>query len=114
LLSPRPRVGRLGLPQHLLRDHLGGEAGGSRVQPGDLEGPAERLSAAQLTGDNPDIAGGSAHLTTADMTTDVKKRRIDAGKSRVVTFKFENNASPTLANYSAILTFGSLSISILP
>ncbi|MGH7620540.1 MAG: hypothetical protein ACREPM_25270, partial [Gemmatimonadaceae bacterium] len=64
--------------------------------------------------DNPDISGGSAHLTLAQLVADQNKRKIDHGTSDVLTFIFEKNADTSAADYSSTLMFGNCTIVILP
>ena len=65
--------------------------------------------------DSPDIAGGTADLTTAQLVSDQNKRKIKKGETVTVTFEFEKNVSTTLANYSGSLEFGpNCMLSILP
>ena len=64
--------------------------------------------------DNPDISGGSAHLTLAQLVADQNKRKLGHNSSEVITLEFEHNADPVLANYSSTLTFGNCVITILP
>src|SRR6185503_4819502 len=56
--------------------------------------------------DNPDIAGGVANLTTANLIADQNKRKIDHGSSDVLTFIFEKNADSNLTHYTGSATFG--------
>jgi hypothetical protein len=44
-------------------------------------------------------------LTSADFTTDLKKKRIDPGKKRVFTLEFEKDAITDLAAYTLSVTF---------
>jgi len=69
---------------------------------------------AAIVYDNPDIAGGSAHLTTAQLVSDPNKRKIPHGKSAVLDFVFEKNVDPNLANYASTVQFGSVTLTILP
>jgi hypothetical protein len=64
--------------------------------------------------DNPDIAGGSAHLTLAQLVADQNKRKLSKGSSDVITFVFEHNADTVIANYASKLEFGTCTITILP
>ena len=64
--------------------------------------------------DKPDIAGGSAHLTTAQLIADQNKRKIPHGKSAVLDLVFEKNVDPNLANYASTVQFGPVSVTILP
>jgi hypothetical protein len=56
--------------------------------------------------DNPDIAGGSATLTLAQLAADPNKRKIDKGSTDVLTFIFENNADVVLSHYTSTVKFG--------
>jgi len=65
--------------------------------------------------DTPDIAGGTANLTTADLVADQSKRKIGKGSSKVLTLVFENNADTNLADYSGTVNFGpDCLVTILP
>lgn len=64
--------------------------------------------------DNPDIAGGSASLTTAQLAADQNKRTISKGTSDVLIFIFEKNADPTFADYASTATFGATVLPALP
>ena len=62
--------------------------------------------------DNPDIAGGSADLTLAQLVADSNKRKIDHGSSDVLTFIFEKNADTDLTHYTSNLQFGNCPIAL--
>ena len=62
--------------------------------------------------DNPDIGGGSAHLTTADLVADPNKRKLQHNSSDVLTFIFASNADANLANYSGTFAFGNCIVTI--
>jgi hypothetical protein len=64
--------------------------------------------------DKPDIAGGTANLTTADLVAEAKKRTIAKNSSDVLTFVFDNKADTNLAHYTAIATFGGTVLTVLP
>jgi hypothetical protein len=64
--------------------------------------------------DNPDIAGGSADLTLAQLVADQNKRKINHGTSDVLTFVFEKNADTDLTHYTSNLQFGNCPLAILP
>jgi hypothetical protein len=65
--------------------------------------------------DKPDIVGGSATLTAAQLTSDQNKRKIKKGGSGVLTFEFAKNADKVLANYTGTVTFGpNCVLTILP
>jgi hypothetical protein len=51
-------------------------------------------------------AGGIV-LTSANFTTDMKKKSIQPGQTRTFTLEFEKNAVTDLAQYDGLLTFGS-------
>jgi len=56
--------------------------------------------------DKPDIAGGTANLTLAQLTADPNKRKIKKGQSDVLIFEFEKNADKDLTHYTGSLSFG--------
>lgn len=62
--------------------------------------------------DNPDIGGGSAHLTLAQLVADANKRKLQHNSSDVLTFIFEHNADTNLANYTGTFAFGNCVITI--
>jgi hypothetical protein len=62
--------------------------------------------------DNPDIAGGSATLTLAQLVADQNKRKIGHGSSDVLTFIFEKNADVDLSHYSSSLLFGNCQLNL--
>jgi hypothetical protein len=64
--------------------------------------------------DKPDIAGGAAHITLAQLVKDQNKRKIPRNKTETVIFVFEKNADSNLTHYSATVQFGSLNLTILP
>ena len=64
--------------------------------------------------DKPDIAGGSAHLTTAQFAGDQNKRKIPKGKSVVLAFVFEKKVDTNLAHYASTIQVGTTSLVILP
>jgi hypothetical protein len=64
--------------------------------------------------DKPDIAGGTAHLTTAELVADQNKRKIPKGKSEVLLLIFEKNVDPNLAHYGGTVSFGPCVLTILP
>lgn len=64
--------------------------------------------------DKPDIAGGTADLTTAQLVSDQNKRKIGHGQSMVLDFVFEKNVDPDLGDYASTVQFGSVSLVILP
>jgi hypothetical protein len=57
----------------------------------------------------------SATLTSSQLTTDVKKKSIDPGKTRQLIFEFEKNASTNLSLYTWTVDFGpGCSVSLPP
>lgn len=64
--------------------------------------------------DNPDIAPPSATLTLAQLVADPNKRKIKHGESDVLIFIFQNNADPTLSNYTGIVDTSGFALTILP
>jgi hypothetical protein len=56
--------------------------------------------------DNPDVAGGTANLTAAQLVADAKKRTFKKGDSRVLVFEFEKNVSKNAADYTGTVNFG--------
>ena len=64
--------------------------------------------------DNPDIAGGSALLTLAQLVADQNKRKINHNSSDVLTLIFEKNADTDLSKYSSTVKFGTCILVILP
>jgi hypothetical protein len=64
--------------------------------------------------DKPDIAGGSATLTLAQLVADANKRKISHNSSDVLTFVFENNADTDLSHYSSNSQFGNCPLAVLP
>ena len=65
--------------------------------------------------DNPDIVGGTANLSLAQLVADQNKRKINHNSSDVLTFIFEKNADQVLANYTGLVSFGTgCDLSILP
>lgn len=52
-------------------------------------------------------SSGGATLTGGQLAADARKKRIDPGRTRIVIFEFERNASPDLSLYAATLSFGS-------
>jgi hypothetical protein len=55
--------------------------------------------------DRPWIAGGIT-LTSGDFVTDLKKKSIDPGKTRVLILEFEKNAVMDLSQYALTISFG--------
>jgi hypothetical protein len=64
--------------------------------------------------DNPDVAGGTALLTLAQLVADQNKRKLNHGSSDVLTLIFEKNADPDLSHYSSTVKFGTCELVILP
>ncbi len=64
--------------------------------------------------DNPDIAGGTANLTTAQLVADQNKRKINHNSSDVYTLVFEKNADPNLSHYAGTVTIGGIVLTVLP
>jgi len=65
--------------------------------------------------DSPDIAGGTANLTTAQLVGDQNKRKIGKGQSDVLTFEFEKNADTDLSHYTGTVSFGTgCDVKVLP
>jgi uncharacterized repeat protein (TIGR01451 family) len=64
--------------------------------------------------DNPDLDPPSANLTLAQLVADQNKRKIGHGSSDVLAFIFQNNASPTLSDYTGTLSTSGFSLTILP
>jgi hypothetical protein len=65
--------------------------------------------------DTPDIAGGTANLTAAQLVADPNKRKITKGQTDVLTFEFEKNADTNLAHYTGTVSFGpNCLLTILP
>ena len=64
--------------------------------------------------DNPDIAPPSAALTLAQLVADPNKRKIKHGESDVLMFIFQNNADPTLSNYTGTVDTSGFALTILP
>jgi hypothetical protein len=65
--------------------------------------------------DKPDIAGGTATLTSAQLVKDQNHRKIKKGQSDVLIFEFEKNADKNLANYTGTVSFGpNCLLTILP
>ena len=52
-------------------------------------------------------AAGGITLSSAELTTDIKKKSIDPGKTRLFTLEFQNNASTDQSTYIVNATFGS-------
>jgi hypothetical protein len=50
---------------------------------------------------------GGLTLTSADFTTDVKRKSIDPGKTRMFTLEFQNNAGSDLSTYTVTAIFDS-------
>ena len=74
--------------------------------PSDVNGKLTRVKRdGDVLYDNPDIDGGTAHLTTADMPSDPNKRKWGHTSSHVLTFEFERNADKTLSDYDGTASF---------
>ena len=65
--------------------------------------------------DKPDIAGGTANLTAAQLAADQNKRKIKKGQTDVLTFEFEKKADTNLPHYTGTVSFGpNCVLTILP
>ncbi len=64
--------------------------------------------------DKPDIAGGSADLTSDLLTKDEKRRKIPHGKSKTLTLQFERKADTNPASYALTASFGECDVTIFP
>lgn len=64
--------------------------------------------------DKPDIAGGSAHLTLANLVGDQNKRKLTKGKTEILKFVFEKRADIDLSHYFATASFGDCLVALLP
>jgi hypothetical protein len=72
-----------------------------------------KLVQVKLDGDvvyDPDISGGSASLTLAQLVASAAKRKINHGSSDVLTFIFQNDADKDVTHYTGSALFGDCAI----
>jgi hypothetical protein len=62
----------------------------------------------------PPIGGGSATLTSAQLTHDMNKLKLKKGEKQDFKLVFQNNASTNLSLYTGTVSFGTTDVTILP